>query len=134
MNNPQSAIRNSQFAIELGYNQAVGEIIRLALAEDIGRGDITTDATVPAGPGVHPVSDAARAAGFVDVRGAVPDAVIDLRYATTNNFTHIQQYPSDARCLVHQSMAPGLATAALPLNVMWYSGDGLTPLMPSGAV
>jgi nicotinate-nucleotide pyrophosphorylase (carboxylating) len=33
---------------ELGYNQAVDEIIRLALAEDIGRGDITTDSTVPA--------------------------------------------------------------------------------------
>ena len=32
----------------LGYNRAVAEIIRLALAEDIGRGDITTEATVPA--------------------------------------------------------------------------------------
>jgi nicotinate-nucleotide pyrophosphorylase (carboxylating) len=44
MNNPQSAIRNP----ELEYNQAVAEIISLALSEDIGRGDITTDATVPA--------------------------------------------------------------------------------------
>jgi len=33
---------------ELGYNRAVDEIIGLALAEDIGRGDITTDSTVPA--------------------------------------------------------------------------------------
>src|SRR5215207_4866252 len=33
---------------ELGYNAAVSEIIRLALAEDIGRGDLTTEATVPA--------------------------------------------------------------------------------------
>jgi nicotinate-nucleotide pyrophosphorylase (carboxylating) len=32
----------------LGYNRAVDEIIRLALAEDIGRGDITTDSTVSA--------------------------------------------------------------------------------------
>jgi nicotinate-nucleotide pyrophosphorylase (carboxylating) len=32
----------------LGYNRAVEEVIRLALAEDIGRGDITTDSTVPA--------------------------------------------------------------------------------------
>src|SRR6476659_6971123 len=32
----------------LGYNAAVGEIIRLALAEDIGRGDLTTEATVSA--------------------------------------------------------------------------------------
>jgi zinc D-Ala-D-Ala dipeptidase len=74
------------------------------------------DTTVPAGPGVPPVSDAARAAGFVDVRSAVPDAVIDLRYATTNNFTRTQLYPSDARCLVHESMAPGLATAATALR------------------
>lgn len=65
---------------------------------------------------VPPVSDAARAAGFVDVRSVVPDAVIDLRYATTNNFTGTQLYPSDARCLVHQSMAPGLATAAAALR------------------
>jgi nicotinate-nucleotide pyrophosphorylase (carboxylating) len=32
----------------LGYNDAVEAIIRLALSEDIGRGDITTDSTVPA--------------------------------------------------------------------------------------
>lgn len=32
----------------LGYSSAIADIIRLALAEDIGRGDITTDATVPA--------------------------------------------------------------------------------------
>ena len=30
----------------LGYNEAVRSIIRLALAEDIGRGDLTTEATV----------------------------------------------------------------------------------------
>ncbi|TAM65489.1 M15 family metallopeptidase [Mycobacterium sp.] len=69
-----------------------------------------------AGPDVPPVSDAARAAGFVDVRTVVPDAVIDLRYATTNNFTHTQLYPSDARCLVHQSMSQGLGNAASTLR------------------
>ena len=42
--------------------------------------------------------------------------MIDLRYATTDNFTHTQLYPSDARCLVHQSMAPGLAAAATALR------------------
>ena len=72
--------------------------------------------TAPAGPGVPPVSDAARAAGFVDVRSVVPDAIIDLRYATTNNFTATQLYPSDARCLVHQSMSQGLAAAATALR------------------
>lgn len=65
---------------------------------------------------VPPVSPSAAAAGFVDVRSVVPDALIDLRYATTNNFTGIQLYPSDARCLVHESMAQGLAAAASALR------------------
>jgi zinc D-Ala-D-Ala dipeptidase len=61
---------------------------------------------------IPPVSDAARAAGLVDVRTVVPDAVIDLRYATPNNFVGMAMYPADARCLVDDSMAAGLATAA----------------------
>ncbi|SBS77061.1 Peptidase M15D vanX D-ala-D-ala dipeptidase [uncultured Mycobacterium sp.] len=69
----------------------------------------------PAGavPGdVPPVSPQAAAAGFVDVRTVVPDAAIDLRYATPRNFVGVALYPADARCLVHESMAPGLAKAA----------------------
>ena len=62
-----------------------------------------------------PLSPEARAAGFVDVRSVVPNALIDLRYATPNNFTHTQLYPADARCLVHESLAPGLASAAKTL-------------------
>jgi D-alanyl-D-alanine dipeptidase len=69
-----------------------------------------------ASPRVPPVSDAARAAGLVDVRTVVPDAVIDLRYATPNNFVGVPLYPADARCLVHESMAPGLAAAAAALR------------------
>ena len=65
---------------------------------------------------VPPVSDAARAAGLVDVRSAVPDAVIDLRYATTDNFVGEQMYPADARCLVDGSMAPRLSAAAARLR------------------
>jgi len=64
---------------------------------------------------VPPLSAAARSAGFVDVRSVVPSALIDLRYATANNFTHMPLYPPDARCLVHESMAPGLAAAATTL-------------------
>jgi D-alanyl-D-alanine dipeptidase len=59
-----------------------------------------------------PVSPQAQAAGFVDVRSVVPDAIVDLRYATADNFVGIRLYPADARCLVHQSMVPGLTTAA----------------------
>ena len=62
------------------------------------------------------VSDEARAAGLVDVRTVVPDAVIDLRYATSNNFVGEPMYPADARCLVHESMAAGLAAAAEALR------------------
>jgi D-alanyl-D-alanine dipeptidase len=69
-----------------------------------------------AAPPVPPVSDAASAAGLVDVRTVVPDAVIDLRYATPNNFVGAPMYPADARCLVHESMAQGLAAAAAVLR------------------
>ena len=70
-----------------------------------------TSWTAPASADVPPLSAAARSAGFVDVRSVVPSAVIDLRYATANNFTGTPLYPPDARCLVHESMAPGLAAA-----------------------
>ena len=65
---------------------------------------------------IPPVSAAARAVGFIDVRTAVPDAVIDLRYATANNFVGTPLYPAGARCLVHESLANGLATAAALLR------------------
>ena len=65
---------------------------------------------------VPPVSDAAAAVGFVDVRSAVPDAVIDLRYATANNFVGTPLYPAGARCLVHQALVPGLTAAAETLT------------------
>ncbi|WP_264072120.1 M15 family metallopeptidase [Mycolicibacterium komossense] len=75
-----------------------------------GVGAAAPDAPVP------PVSAAASAAGFVDVLSVVPDAVIDLRYATADNFVGVPLYPADARCLVHESLAPGLATAAATLR------------------
>jgi zinc D-Ala-D-Ala dipeptidase len=55
-------------------------------------------------------------AGLVDVRSVIPDAVIDLRYATTDNFVGQRLYPAGAPCLVHESMAPGLAAAAAALR------------------
>ena len=59
-----------------------------------------------------PTSPQAAAAGLVDVLSVVPDAVIDLRYATPNNFVGQQLYPTGARCLIHQDMVPGIVTAA----------------------
>jgi zinc D-Ala-D-Ala dipeptidase len=77
---------------------------------------------VPANADVPPLSAEARSAGFVDVRTVVPSAIIDLRYATANNFTGMPLYPPDARCLVHESMAPGLAAAA---KILASQGDVL---------
>lgn len=71
---------------------------------------LMTSATAAAD--VPPVSPEARSAGLIDVRTVVPDAGIDLRYATANNFVGIQLYPADARCLIHESLADGLRTAA----------------------
>src|SRR5271156_6885061 len=83
-------------------------LVALALLAAMS-GGVRANADVP------PLSPEARAAGFVDVRSVVPNALIDLRYATSNNFTHTQLYPASARCLVHESMAPGLATAGRAL-------------------
>ena len=66
------------------------------------------------------MSAAARAAGLLDVRTIVPDAIIDLRYATSNNFVGVPLYPANARCLVHESMAAGLRTAAIRLRRQGY--------------
>lgn len=92
--------------------------VRLLLVMAAVIGAIVSAAMANAAPdaGVPPVSAAARAAGFVDVRSVVPDAIVDLRYATANNFVGVQLYPADARCLVHESLAPGLATAAAALR------------------
>ena len=82
----------------------------------VGAAICAVPAIASASPAVPPVSDAARAAGLVDVRTVVPDAIIDLRYATPNNFVGAPMYPANARCLVHESMAPGLAAAAAVLR------------------
>jgi len=65
---------------------------------------------------VPPLGPEARSAGFVDVRSVVPSALINLRYATPNNFTGVPVYPADARCLVHESMAAGLPAAEKALG------------------
>jgi D-alanyl-D-alanine dipeptidase len=92
--------------------------MRLLLGAMAIIGVITSTATGNAAPdaGVPPVSPQAAAAGFVDVRTVVPDAIVNLRYATADNFVGVQLYPADARCLVHESLAPGLATAAAALR------------------
>jgi len=97
--------------------------MRLLLGAAAIIGIIASAAPVRAAPdpGVPPVSPQAAAAGFVDVRTVVPDAIVDLRYATANNFVGVQLYPADARCLVHKSLASGLATAAAALRAQGFT-------------
>jgi len=52
------------------------------------------------------------APGLVDVAPLVPDAVIDLRYATARNVTGEPLYPPGARCLLRPAVAARLARAA----------------------
>ncbi|HZY75665.1 MAG TPA: M15 family metallopeptidase [Jatrophihabitantaceae bacterium] len=91
-------------------------VVRLALAVLALISSQLAPASAPSAPTaaavVPPVSARAHAAGLVDVRTAVPDAIIDLRYATAHNFTGVRLYPTDARCLVHRTMTHGLRIAA----------------------
>lgn len=79
---------------------------------------VLTAASIAAPVAAAPAASArpAAEAGLVDVRTVVPDAVIDLRYATSDNFVGQRLYPPGAPCLVHESMAPGLAAAAAALR------------------
>jgi zinc D-Ala-D-Ala dipeptidase len=45
---------------------------------------------------------------LVDLRQVDPRIRLDIRYATTNNFTHSQLYPQ-ARCILHGSIAQALS-------------------------
>jgi D-alanyl-D-alanine dipeptidase len=49
---------------------------------------------------------------LVEVTTLIPDAVVDLRYATADNFMKKQVYPSDARCLLLERSAKQLKAAA----------------------
>ena len=69
-------------------------------------------AVAPVAPVASADSATAAQAGFVDIRSVIPDAVINLRYATADNFVGKPLYPPDARCLVHESLVPGLTKAA----------------------
>ena len=52
---------------------------------------------------------------LVDASKVVPGLIVDLRYATANNFLHKRIYPKGARCLLRASVADRLAIAAKEL-------------------
>jgi D-alanyl-D-alanine dipeptidase len=53
---------------------------------------------------------------LVEVRARIPDVVVDLRYATPDNFMKKPVYPPDARCLLLERSARMLARAAAMLR------------------
>jgi len=59
---------------------------------------------------------AVEAAGLLCLQDLIPDMVPDVRYATTNNFTHKQVYDSD-RLYLRAEAARSLASAAAYLSV-----------------
>ena len=61
------------------------------------------------------VANAGKPDDFVDVAAAVPDAVLDLRYATEHNFTGKQLYPV-AHCKLRRAVAEKLVAAAKALR------------------
>jgi beta-N-acetylhexosaminidase/D-alanyl-D-alanine dipeptidase len=64
--------------------------------------------TLPA-PEARPTSD------LVDIAVVVPDVVVDMRYATADNFLRRQIYPV-ARCLLRRPVAEALARAQVRLR------------------
>jgi zinc D-Ala-D-Ala dipeptidase len=63
---------------------------------------------------------AARAPALTDLSALVPDAVLDLRYATPDNVVGRPLYPPGARCLLRREVAARLARAADLLRARGY--------------
>jgi zinc D-Ala-D-Ala dipeptidase len=57
---------------------------------------------------------------LVPVLEVIPDAIVDLRYATADNFMGKQVYPSDARCLLLSRSAERLKQAAQTLRTQGF--------------
>lgn len=67
---------------------------------------------------------------FVELNTVIPDVLLDIRYATTNNFTGKVVYPS-ARCFLAEPAALALAKVQADLRAQGYRlvvFDGYRPL------
>lgn len=71
--------------------------------------------------GVGLPANASADTGLVDIRTVIPDARVDLRYATADNFVGWPLYAADARCKVDESITTGLVTAAGVIRAQGYS-------------
>jgi D-alanyl-D-alanine dipeptidase len=80
--------------------------------------------------GVSGCATTNRPEDLVDVQKAVPGIVLDIRYATTNNFTGQKLYPF-AGCSLRRAAAEKLAAAQAELKPLGYGlkiYDGYRPL------
>ena len=71
-----------------------------------------------------------RSSDLVEVKTVIPDIVLDIRYATTNNFTGKILYPS-ARCFLRRNCVERLAKAQKEFKALGYGlkiYDGYRPL------
>ena len=71
-----------------------------------------------------------RSTDLVDVQKVIPGVVLDIRYATTNNFTGQQLYPF-SKCYLRRASAEKLRAAQAELGTMGYGlkiFDGYRPL------
>jgi len=76
------------------------------------------------------VLSSCRSDRLVDVQTTVPGIVLDIRYATTNNFTGQKLYPF-SRCFLRRAAAEKLRAAQAELATMGYGlkiYDGYRPL------
>jgi D-alanyl-D-alanine dipeptidase len=67
---------------------------------------------------------------LVDVRKAVPGVVVDIHYATTNNFTGQKLYPNDS-CYLRRATAEKLARVQAQVRALGFGlkiFDGYRPL------
>ncbi len=78
--------------------------------------DAAVAAAAPDAPVAEPdAGPPPRPDDLVDVAAVIPDAVLDMRYATANNFTGVVLYPK-AVCKLRRAVADRLARAAEALR------------------
>ena len=83
------------------------------------RSEPQRDEPVPL-PEPVPVPDSGSASDLTDVSTLIPDAILDLRYATSDNFSGTAVYPATARCLLAPRVAARLEQAASDLRAAGY--------------
>jgi D-alanyl-D-alanine dipeptidase len=73
---------------------------------------VAAAAPTPLPAAIDARTQTAPAPRLVDVAGVIPDAIVDLRYATSDNLARRPVYPAGARCLLLAPVAERLARVA----------------------